>query len=162
MPMGMADFFFIGLLACLGGIVFSVWRACALFDGWLPSAATVWRSDYTENQQSEDLWCAGMTAFTSRGYNWRDGEDMRLIEDEIRFYTAEGLEVRAVVERRVHRGFRPAGVYTVWYKVADPHCVTANGPWAWIFYAVLFAVACGVLGAQLARMGLPPALHGLF
>ena len=122
----------------------------------------MWRSDYTEAQQREDLWSFGFTAFTSRGYNWRDGEDSRLIEDEVRFRTRDGREVRTLVTRRVHRGWTPSGVYTVWYDPADPVHATARGPWEWILRAVLVTIMAGVLLAQIWDWTMLRPLRALF
>ncbi|MEO0030726.1 MAG: hypothetical protein RIS94_484 [Pseudomonadota bacterium] len=155
---GMADLLLVAMLAAWLFFVFCVWQAIRLFGGWKPASAQVWRSDYTEDQQNEDRWCLGFTSFTSRGWNWRDGEDSRLIEDEIVFTTDQGREVRTLVQRRVDRGWRPSGVYTVWYDPADPRRATVLGPFYWAAMAALSLAAMVMLARALAAAGLPPAL----
>jgi hypothetical protein len=117
------------------------WRAASLFLGWNPAVATVRRSDYDSAEQQEDFWSFGATLFTRRGWNWRDGEGQRLIEDEISFKDSDGTLRVATVERRVRRGWRPFGVYTIWYDPADPSRVTAFGPGYWLLIAFAMAAA---------------------
>ena len=161
MPGGMADLLLVGLLVAWLLFVFCVWQAVRLLGGWKPASAQVWRSDYTEDQQREDFWCLGFTQFTSRGWNWRDGDDARLIEDEIVFTTDCGQQVRTLVERRVARGWRPSGVYTVWYDPADPCRVTVLGPLYWMLMAALAVAGAVMLARAVAAIGLPPALLAL-
>jgi len=157
----MADLLVIAALGAWLGFVGCTLRALSLFATWQPAPATVWRSDYTEGQQSEDFWSMGMTLFTSRGWNWRDGEDSRYIEDEIRFRDRDGIERRTIVHRWVHRGWRPDGAYTVWYDPKEPTRATTLGPFTWGAWALLsLLLACVALNA-LRSIGLPPVLAGL-
>ena len=112
--MCMTDLILVALFGAWLFFAFSVWQVVRLLSGWKPAAAKVWHSDYSEAQQREDFWSFGMTAFTSRGWNWRDGEDQRYIEDEIVYTPQDGRERRSVVKRYVHRGWKPSNVYTVW------------------------------------------------
>jgi hypothetical protein len=135
-------------------MLYCLWRAIHMFRAWCPAAATVWKSGYGELDQQDDFWHFGFTLGTRRGWNWRDGENARLIEDEIIFTDDKGTRHRAMVERRVRRGWRPSNVYTVWYDPARPDGVTTFGPGYWL----LMAAVCGCLlagvfsiGMQLAR-----------
>ena len=132
---------------------YCLWRAGRLFGGWRPAVANVLDSDYGEGQQSEDFWSFGFTAFTSRGWSWRDGEDGRLIEDRICFEDGDGNRHRATVQRRVRRGWRPSSVYTIWYDPENPARVTAFGPGHWLLLALVWAAMLATLlatGMQLA------------
>lgn len=149
----MAGFLMLAALVAWLAFVVCVLRALRLFAGWMPAAATVWRSDYTENQQSDDFWSMGMTLFSLRGWNWRDGDDTRYIEDEIRFHDQDGVERRTIVHRWVHRGWQPSGVYTVWYDAADPEKATVLGPFTWALWAALSLVLACVALHALAGMG---------
>ncbi|NKJ43219.1 MULTISPECIES: DUF3592 domain-containing protein [unclassified Novosphingobium] len=154
----MADILIIAALACWLLFVFCVWQALRLLGTWQPAPAMVWRSDYTEGQQSEDFWSFGMTMFTSRGWNWRDGDDTRYIEDEIRFRDSDGIERRALVHRWVHRGWKPSGAYTVWYDPADPTRATVLGPFTWGAWAVLSLLLLCIALHAVKVVGLPPVL----
>lgn len=153
----MADLILVAAVAIALLAGFCLWQVLRLLGSWRPALARVWRSDYTDSQQREDFWSFGMTMFTSRGYNWRDGEDSRLIEDEIVFTGDDGRERRALVKRRVDRGWRPSQNYTVWYNPADPAQVTVLGPLYWSFLGVLSLVGVGVLVRVLLTLG-PAAL----
>jgi hypothetical protein len=129
------------------------WRAAHIFATLQPAVANVMRSDYDQSQQSEDFWSFGFTGLTSRGWNWRDGENGRLIEDEIFFEDNQGARHRATVQRRVRRGWRPNSVYTVWYDPEDPAKVTAFGPGHWVMLTLVWGVMLATLfglGLQLA------------
>lgn len=95
-----------------------------------------------------------MTAFTARGWRWRDGEHGRLIEDRIVFEDADGARHRATIDRRVRRGWKPCSVYTVWYDPAAPDArVTSFGPGHWALLALVWGVGLAGLfgvGMQLA------------
>lgn len=149
----MGDFLVVAMVGFAMFAVFCFWRVCTLLGGWKPAVAHVWRSDYTQDQQSEDRWSLGMTAFTSRGYNWRDGDDMRWVEDEIRFTDASGHEHRALVQRHVIRGWRPSQNYPIWYDPADPTKVTARGPFHWCGIGLLSAVVVVMLVRVLLALG---------
>ena len=122
-------------------MLYCCWRAARLFGSRRPATATVRDSDYTEREREDDFWHFGFTPGTLRGWHWRDGEDARLIRDRIEFTDAAGESHRATVERRVRRGWRPSGAYTVWYDPADPARVTAFGPGHWLLIALALAVA---------------------
>lgn len=123
-------------------LLYCGWRAARLFLTWNPAAATVSRSDYSSGEQQDDFWRGGPGVGSLRGLDWRDGEDSRLIEDEVSFTDSDGERRRAVVERRVAAGWRPDSVFTIWYDPADPaRRVTAFGPGHWLGLALLFAGA---------------------
>lgn len=134
--------------------LYCLWRAAHMLMTFRPAVANVMRSDYDQGQQSEDFWSFGFTAFTSRGWNWRDGEDGRLIEDQIMFEDGDGERHRATVQRRVRRGWRPDGVYTIWYDPDEPARVTSFGPGHWLLLAVVWAVSLvGLFGFGLQIAG---------
>jgi hypothetical protein len=135
-------------------MLYCCWRAMSLFGTWCAATATVRDSDYSEREREDDFWHFGTTFGTIRGWNWRDGDHARLISDRIDFTDAEDEEHSATVERRVRRGWRPSGAYTVWYDPDDPAKVTAFGPGYWLMIALAFGVAlAGVFGTciDLAR-----------
>jgi hypothetical protein len=137
--------------------LYCLWRAAHMLMTQRPAVANVMRSDYDQGQQLEDFWSFGFTAFTSRGWNWRDGEDGRLIEDQIMFEDGEGERHRATVQRRVRRGWRPDSVYTIWYDPNDPAKVTSFGPGHWLLLAIVWAVALvSLFGVGLQIAGKTP------
>ncbi|WP_421850654.1 hypothetical protein [Novosphingobium sp.] len=150
----MAELLLIGALGAYLALVYCLFRALQLFGSWRPAAAIVWRSDYTEAQRSDDFWSFGFTIGTLRGFNWRDGDHARLIEDEIRFTATDGREHRAMVQRRVRRGWTPSSSYVVWYDPADPVRVTAQGPSFWLLHALLLLVLIGLLIQIWNRIGI--------
>jgi hypothetical protein len=96
---------------------------------------------------------------TIRGWNWRDGEGKRWIEDEIVFETAEGRCQCAVVGRQVTRSWKPSSVFRVWYDRNDPARVTAYGPVYWSLMALLSLAALYAIfawGIGWARTSQPP------
>lgn len=136
----------LAMLYCLG-------RAIRVARAWTPTVATVWKSGYGEADQQDDFWHFGFTLGTRRGWSWRDGENARLIKDEIVFTDAAGQRHRALVERRVRRGWRPNNVYTVWYQPGRPERVTTFGPGYWLLMVAVFGcilVSLFTLGLQLA------------
>lgn len=126
-------------------MAFAMWRIVRLFGGWSPAVANVERCDYTENQQWEDRWLFNSPMMTSRGFNWRDGEDERLIEEDIVYTLADGTQHRAIIERRVLRGWRPSTVYTVWVNDEDPSRVTVRGP---LYWSMVMLTGIGVMGVS--------------
>jgi hypothetical protein len=126
------------------------WRTLHLFLVWAPAVAMVVRSDYGRLQQQDDFWSRGPDMTTVRDWNWRDGEDARLIEDVVEYEDGDGNRHRRAVERRVMRGRRPDGVYTIWYDPADPAKITAWGPGCWAAATLLL----GFTLAGLFRTGL--------
>jgi hypothetical protein len=136
-------------------MLYCCWRAVSLFGTWRAATAIVRDSDYSEREREDDFWHFGSPLGTLRGWNWRDGENARLITDKVEFTDAQGESRRATVERRVRRGGRPSGAYTVWYDPDDPARVTAFGPGYWLIIAVAFgATLVGVFGLclDLARL----------
>ena len=137
-------------------MLFCGWQAVQRLLVWVPTTAQVARSGYSALEQQDDFWHGGSTLSTLRGVNLRDGEGDRLIEDEVIFTDADGERRRALVERRVPRGWRPDGLFTIWYHPADPARVTAFGPFHWALLALLCAGALAGLfafGTELAAPG---------
>lgn len=137
-------------------VLYCCWRAASLFGAWRAATATVRDSDYSERERIDDFWHFGSTLGTIRGWNWRDGDHGRLIVDTIEFSDATGATHRTIVERRVRRGWRPSGAYTVWYDPADPARVTAFGPGHWLMLALAWGAALAAVFAlcvELARRG---------
>jgi hypothetical protein len=123
------------------GLLYCCWRAFSLFRNWLPAAATVCQSDYSEFQQSDDFWHFGGTIGTARGFRWGDAEDSRLIEDAVMFDDADGKRQHARVKRQVHRGWRPSSVYTIWY-----------GPGHWLLTAGALGCSLGAIFLSILKM----------
>lgn len=147
MPPGVKDLVVIAAPCLMLAMLYCCWRAVNLFGTWRAATATVRDSDYSERERQDDFWHFGFTPGTIRGWNWRDGENARLITDRVTFADASGEQHRATVERRVRRGWRPSGAYTVWYNPNDPAQVTAFGPGYWLMIAVAFGAALiGVFG----------------
>lgn len=146
-------------LVAAGGwlvMLFALAQVIDLMTGWHACMAQVRASDYTEQQQWEDRWLPRMAS--SRGFNWRDGEDERLIDETIAYTTLDGIEYVTTIERQVVAGWRPDSVYTIWYKDSDPERITLRGPLTWI--AVMIAgVAMMATGLhKLAALGGMPVL----
>lgn len=118
-----------------------VWRAGHLLLSWRPASAQVSKSGYSDLDRQEDFWIRN-PLLTTRGWNWSDGEDSRMIEDEIRFTDAGGTDRVATVRRRVIAGWRPDGLFIIWYDPAHPERVTAFGPFYWLAMALFW---CGAL-----------------
>ena len=148
----MAQVFLVAALVGWGLMVGALWRMVAMLGSWCPTVANVTKSDYTANQQWEDRWL-GNSMMTSRGFNWRDGEDTRLIGDEIVYTPADGRLRHGLVERWVWRGWQPSGVYTVWYDESDPDRVTARGPLHWFGLAIVGVMLLGISIQAIIRAG---------
>lgn len=149
----MTDILILAAPMLLLASLYCLWRAVMLFRTWNPAAAIVWKSGYSELEREDDFWHFGATLGTIRGLNWRDGKNARWIEDEVQFTDAAGERRRAVVARRVSRGWRPDGVFTIWYDPAAPGCVTAFGPGHWVMLAAVWAACLAFVfmaGMQLA------------
>lgn len=127
------------MLACL----YCGWRAGRLLLGWRPATATVWRGDYSELEQLEDFWIKP-DYLTTRGWNpLVEGPDHREINEVVTFTDADGHRHRAHIRREVQQGWKPDGIYTIWYDPADPsRRLTAYGPGSWLLGAL---VAAGLL-----------------
>ena len=134
-------------------MLYCVWRAATLFQTWKPTVATVAKSGYGELDQNDDFWHIGLTIATRSGWNWRDGENARLIEDENTFTDDGGHHHRALIQRRVRRGWRPDNVYTIWYDPACPERVTAFGPGYWLLMAVVWFVVLGSVFSVGMKLG---------
>jgi hypothetical protein len=151
----MIDLIVIAVPVLVLALLYCGWRGARMLLGWRPATASVMNSDYDRLQQQDDFWSFGFTALTSRGWNWRDGEHGRLIEDQIVYDDADGAHHRATVQRRVRRGWRPWTVYTIWYDPADPDKPTAFGPGHWFGLSLVWAVALvGLIGAGMQLAGL--------
>jgi hypothetical protein len=151
----MAEVLIFGVVGAVLAAAFCLFRAVRMLGSWRAAPARVWRSDYTDAQQSDDFWSFGATLGTVRGWNWRDGDHSRLIEDEIVYTLTDGSERRGLVRRQVRRGWRPDAAYVVWYDPADPARVTAFGPFSWLLYAMLIAFLLGLLAVAAIERGLP-------
>lgn len=143
----MADLLILAAPVLVLALCFCGWQAALRLLVWVPATAQVARGGYSEVEQQDDFWHGGASLSTLRGYNIRDGEGSRLIEDEVVFTDGEGKQRRALVERRVTRGWRPDGLFTIWYLPADPARVTAFGPFHWALLALLCAAALAALFA---------------
>jgi hypothetical protein len=135
----------------LPAILYCGWRALRMFGAWRLAVATVWKSGYGEFDQQDDCWNFGFTLATRRVWTWRDGENARLIEDEVVFADAKGARHRARVERRVARGRRPSNIYTIWYDPARPEAATTFGPGYWLLLMAIWAcllASAWTVGAQ--------------
>lgn len=158
----MAQILLIATLAAWLVMAGALIRAIGMFANWRPAVGQVRRTDYTESQQWEDRWMLGNTWRTSRGFNWRDGDDMRFITDDVRFTDESGQVHNVQVRRHVVIGFSPSTVYTVWYAADDPERVSVSGPFSWLFVAF---VAAGMMGLSIHKLqiagGLAAAIaHG--
>ena len=140
-------------------VLYCCWRAASLFGSRKPAIATVRDSDYSDTERRDDFWHFGFTLGTIRGWNWRDGQNARLISDQIDFTDAAGENHRATVQRRVRRGWRPSGAYTVWYDPNDPAQVTAFGPGHWLFIALVFGAALVSVFSLCLDLGRVSVLH---
>lgn len=149
----MADLIILAAPLLMLALLFCGWRAGQLLLVWVPATAQVARGGYSELEQQDDFWHGANSLLTLRGYDARDGEGTRLIDDEVIFTGGNGEQRRARVQRRVARGWRPDGIFTIWYHPADPARVTAFGPGHWAMLSLFFAAALAALfayGLQLA------------
>ncbi len=143
----MTDLLIIAAPALMLAMLWCLWRAGQLLLVWSPAVAHVWTSGYSELEQQDDYWHRDNSLASLRGFDWRDGEDSRSIEDEVVFEDREGNKCRATVSRRVARGWRPDGILTIWYDPADPARATAFGPGTWALMALLCAAGLASLFA---------------
>ena len=147
------DLLIIAAPALMLAMLWCLWRAARLFFSWNPAAAHVRNSGYSELEQQDDYWHGDNRLATMRGWDWRDGEGSRSIEDEVTFDDADGNMRRAAIRRQVARGRRPDGIITIWYDPADPARATAFGPGSWALMALLCAgglASLFALGMELA------------
>ncbi|MCH7628294.1 hypothetical protein [Novosphingobium sp.] len=158
--MSALDLLTLAIVGLMLGTCWCVWRACVLFGGWSPAVAQVTRGGYSADERLEDFLSMGRSIGTTRGWNWRDGEGKRWIEDEVAFETETGRTYHAVVGRQVTRAWKPSSVFRIWYDRADPSRVTAYGPWYWSLMAAMslgFIAAICAWGMDWAQTGRPPA-----
>ena len=132
-------------------LLYCGWRAGRLLLSWAPATATVWRSDYSELERQEDFWTQD-DCRTARGWNLEDSADHREIDEIVTFEDRDGRRHRANVRRQVRRGWRPDGIYTIWYDPADPRRVAASGPASWLLAALLAGAALAWLFTAGAAM----------
>ncbi|MCX7285252.1 MAG: hypothetical protein NTX28_14625 [Novosphingobium sp.] len=157
--MDLPDILMVGTAALVLSICWCLYRFVTLLTGWHVAVANVWRGGYSELERFDDFSRFGFTPGSLRGWNIRDDEGMRWIEDEVVFETAEGEKVRAIVGRQVRRSRRPDSVYRLWYDRADPRRVTVHGPGQWLLLAfVLTTFLAGIFawGIEWAQTGQPP------
>ena len=151
----MVEVLSVGAVGAVLAFLFCLFRGLTMLGRWRAAPARVWRSDYTEMQQHDDFWSMGFTLGTARGFDWRDGQHSRRIEEEIVYTRSDGTDHRAVVHRQVRRGWRPNAAYVVWYDPANPEKVTAFGPFSWLGYAGLIAFMIGLIVFTALQRGLP-------
>lgn len=154
----MADLLIIAAPLLMLAFLYCGWRAGRLLLNWRPATATVWRGDYGELDQWEDFWIKP-DHLTTRGWSIADAAEHRETNEVVAFHDQEGRRHRANVRRQVQQGWKPDGVYTIWYDPADPTRATAYGPGSWLVSALLCAVALAWIftgGAALASVGAAP------
>ncbi|MCW1382091.1 hypothetical protein OLX02_04585 [Novosphingobium sp. KCTC 2891] len=149
----------LGVAGLALGTCWCLYRATVLFAGWQRAVAHVTRGGYSDTERLDDFFHLQQSFGTIRGWNWRDGEGKRWIEDEVLFETAEGHTQRAIVGRQVTRSWKPSSVFAIWYDRANPARVTAYGAYYWTAMAVLslaLLYAVFAWGIDWARTGRPP------
>lgn len=153
------DLVMAGVAGLMLGLCLCLYRFATLLTGWQVAIAQVWRGGYRDLERLDDLAHMQQSLGTLRGWNWRDGEGKRWIEDEVVFQTPEGDRIHAMVGRQVQRSWKPASVFRVWYDRANPQNVTAYGPGYWLLMAILTIAALHAAfawGIDWARTGQPP------
>ncbi len=130
------------------GIFYCMYRTAILFAAWRPAAAVVWSTDYSEAQQSDDLWGFGFR----RGWRLGDSRNGRLIEETVHYQDADGERHVAEVKRYVRAGWRPSGTHVIWYDTADPDKATAFGPFYWLTSGFGLGVALVLLLSTAMQM----------
>lgn len=153
------DLLMAGVAALVLGLCWCLYRTITLLLGWQVALAHVWRGGYSDLERLDDLVHMQQSIGTLRGFDIRDGEGKRWIEDEVVFQTPEGARIHAMVGRQVQRSWKPASVFRIWYRRDDPQRVTAYGPGYWFLMALLtLAVlyATFAWGMDWARTGQPP------
>lgn len=136
-------------------MVFGLWQAAVMLASWRSAAAVVMKSDYTETDQWQDRWTRGSFRLLSSDWSWLDGQDTRLVNDEIVYTPADGRQRHGLVSRRVMRAWwtSPSGAYLVWYEESNPDRVTTRGPWNWLAIALAGVLMLGVSIHALTRAG---------
>lgn len=153
------DLLMAGVAALVLGLCWCLYRTITLLLGWQVAVAHVRRGGYSDLERLDDLVHMQQSIGTLRGFDIRDGEGKRWIEDEVVFQTPEGARIHAMVGRQVQRSWKPASVFRIWYRRDDPQRVTAYGPGYWFLMALLtLAVlyATFAWGMDWARTGQPP------
>ncbi|MFY8195946.1 hypothetical protein [Novosphingobium sp. B1] len=153
------DLLMAGVAALVLGLCWCLYRSATLLRGWQVAVAHVWRGGYSDLERLDDLAHMQQSIGTLRGFDIRDGEGKRWIEDEVVFETPEGQRIHALVGRQVQRSWRPSGVFRVWYDRTDPQRVTAYGPGYWFMMALLTVAALAFVfawGIDWASTGQPP------
>lgn len=153
------DLLMAGVAGLVLGPCWCLWRAAMLLTGWQVAVAHVWRGGYSDLERLDDFAHMQQSIGTLRGFDIRDGEGKRWIEDEVVFETPAGERIHAIVGRQVQRSWKPSGVFRVWYERADPQRVTAYGPGYWSLMALLTLAALFATfawGIDWARTGQPP------
>lgn len=153
------DLLMAGVAALVLGLCWCLCRSATLLRGWQVAVAHVWRGGYSDLERLDDLVHMQQSIGTLRGFDIRDGEGKRWIEDEVVFETPEGQRIHALVGRQVQRSWRPSGVFRVWYDRTDPQRVTAYGPGYWFMMALLTLAALAFVfawGIDWASTGQPP------
>lgn len=153
------DLLMAGVAALVLGLCWCLYRCVTLLTGWQVAVAHVWRGGYSDLERLDDFVHMQQSIGTLRGFDIRDGEGKRWIEDEVVFETAEGTRVHAMVGRQVQRSWKPSSVFRIWYRRDDPQHVTAYGPGYWFAMALLTLAALYATfawGIDWARTGQPP------
>ncbi|MBB4615725.1 hypothetical protein [Novosphingobium taihuense] len=153
------DLIMAGVAGLVLGLCWCLYRCATLLSGWQVAVAHVWRGGYSDLERLDDFFHPDMSIGTLRGFDIRDGEGSRWIEDEVVFETPDGQRIHAMVGRQVQRSWKPTGVFRIWYDRADPQRVTAYGPGYWLFTAMLAFAALAFIfiwGIDWARTGQQP------
>ena len=153
------DLLMAGVAGLVLGLCWCLYRFASLLSGWQVSVAHVWRGGYSDLERLDDFVHMQQSIGTLRGFDIRDGEGKRWIEDEVVFETTEGERIHTMVGRQVQRSWKPTSVFRIWYDRADPQRVTAYGPGYWFAMAILTAAALYATfawGIDWARTGQPP------
>ena len=153
------DLLMAGVAGLVLGPCWCLWRAATIFTGWQLAVAQVWRGGYSDLERLDDFAHMQQSIGTLRGFDIRDGDGKRWIEDEVVFETTEGERIHAMVGRQVQRSWKPSGVFCVWYDRNNPQRVTAYGPGYWSLMALLTLAALFATfawGIDWARTGQPP------
>lgn len=153
------DLLMAGVAALVLGLCWCLYRGVKLLTGWQVAVAHVWRGGYSDLERLDDFVHMQQSIGTLRGFDIRDGEGKRWIEDEVVFETADGTRVHAMVGRQVQRSWKPSSVFRIWYRRDDPQHVTAYGPGYWFLMALLTLAALYATfawGIDWARTGQPP------
>ncbi len=131
----MRDFITFAAPVLMLGLLYCLYRAVTMFGGWRPTAAIVWSTDYTEDQQWDDRWGLGL----KRGWRFTDGDHQRLIEEVVHYQDDDGNRHSAELRRYVTQGRQPDGAHVIWYDTANPEKVSAFGPGRWLLCAGVVA-----------------------